>query len=119
VRHGILKTSPFGMTIYNYNVATTVHIQEIEIWAPPSSSEQTVTRLNLGGVNFWEGAMESDSPSFFDAFFSDVSIGPRANKFLQVILSKNYRADGSERIVVNFEEKECPNLDTSNNRQLP
>lgn len=119
VRHSILKTAPFGMTIYNYNSAITVHIQEIQVWSPPSPSEQTVTNLTLGGAGIWDGAMESDTPSFFDAFKGDISIGPRAQKFLHIILSRNFRPDGSERIVIDFLEKECPDLDTSNKRQLP
>lgn len=119
VRHSILRSAPFGMTIYNYNSAATVHIQEVQVWNPSSPPEQTATSLNLGGISIWNGAMESDSPSFFDALTGDISIGPRARKFLQVILSKSYRADGSERIVVTFLENECPNLDSSNMRQLP
>lgn len=119
VRHSILKSAPFGMTIYNYNSAVIVHIQEIQIWSPPSPPDQTATSLKLGGLSIWDGSMESDSPSFFDALIGDVSISPRAHKFLQVILSRNYQADGSERIVVTFVENECPNLDSSNMRQLP
>jgi len=119
VRHSILKTAPFGVTIYNYNSAITVHIQEIQIWSPPSPPGQTVTSLNLGGASIWEGNVETDSPSFFDAFMGDVSIRPRTQKFLHIILSKNYQPDGSEKVVIDFLERECPDLNTSNMRQLP
>jgi len=119
VRHDILKTSPFGMTIFNYNAALTIHIAEIQIWGPPSPAGQSINRLTLGGSAIWTGALPSDLPTFINAFIGDVSIKPRSNKFLQVSLSKNYNANGSEKILVAFAESGCPVLDSSDARQLP
>jgi Flp pilus assembly protein TadG len=119
VRHSVLKSSPFGMIIYNYNAALTIHIAEIQIWAPPSPAGQSLNRLTLGGAAIWSGALQSDLPTIFSTFIGDVSIKPRSNKFLRVSLSKNYNADGSEKILVAFAENACPVLDSSDVRQLP
>jgi Flp pilus assembly protein TadG len=119
VRHSVLKTSPFGMTIFNYSAGLTIHISSIEIWSPPSPSDQTLNRLTLGGATIWYGAEPNDSPIGFSSFSGDISIGPRANKFLQVGFSRNYKANGAEKIMIDFAEKECPALDSSDTRQLP
>jgi hypothetical protein len=119
VRHSVLKTSPFGMTIFNYSAGLTIHISDIEIWSPPSSSGQTLNRLTLGGATIWYGAEPNDSPINFGSFTGDISIGPRANKFLQIGFSRNYTANGSEKIIIDFVEKECPVLDSSDARQMP
>ena len=118
-RHGELKTSPFGITIYNYSAAMTIHIKKIQIWEPPSPAGQTTNRLSLGGAAIWSGVMQSELPTVFSAFLGDVSIKPRANKFLQVSFSRNYNPNGSEKILVAFIESECPVLDSSDASQLP
>ncbi len=119
VRHSVLRASPFGMTIFNYSAGLTIHITNIKIWSPPSPAGQTLNRLTLGGANIWNGIEPSDSPTFFGDFSGDVSIGPRANKFLVAGFSMNYQANGSEKIIVAFVENQCPALDSSNARQLP
>jgi Flp pilus assembly protein TadG len=119
VRHSVLKTAPFGMTLFNYSAGRTIHISNIEIWSPPSSSGQTLNRLTLGGATIWYGAEPNDSPINFGSFTGDISIGPRANKFLQIGFSMNYKANGSEKIMIDFVEKECPTLDSSDARQMP
>jgi Flp pilus assembly protein TadG len=118
-RHGVLRTSPLGMTIYNYSAALTLHITEMQIWDPPSPTGQFLNRITLGGAVIWTGALQTDLPTFVSAFVGDISIQPRMNKFLQVSLSKNYNANGSEKILVDFAESGCPVLDSSDASQLP
>jgi hypothetical protein len=119
VRHSFLKNSPFGMTIFNYSVALTIHIAEIQVWDPPAPAGQSMNRLTLGGAAIWTGALQSELPTVFSTFIGDVSIKPRSNKFLRVSLGKNYNANGSEKILVAFTENVCPVLDSSDARQLP
>jgi Flp pilus assembly protein TadG len=119
VRHSVLKTSPFGMTIFNYSAAVTIHITNAEIWPPPSPAGQTLNRLTLGGAAIWMGNLPSESPTDLSPLLGNVSIGPHANKFLQVGFSTNYQPNGLEKIVISFAENECPALDSSNTSQLP
>lgn len=119
VRHSVLKTSPFGITIFNYSTGLTIHISNIEVWGPPSDAGQTLNRLTLGGATIWYGAKPNEEPTGFRSFSGDISMGPRANKFLQVGFSRNYKANGSEKIIINFVENECPALDSSDASQLP
>jgi hypothetical protein len=119
VRHSLLGTWPFGMIISNYSAAVTIHIAQIQIWNPPSPPGQTLNSLTLGGARIWNGASQIESPILFSDFSGDISITPRANKFLQVVFSRNYKANGSEKIIVVFAESECPVLDSSDPSQLP
>ena len=119
VRHGIISAAPFGLVIFNYSPALTIHIADIDIWPPPSPAGQSINRLTLGGLPIWNGAIEIDSPTAFNSFIGDVSIGPRANKYLQVSFSRNYVPNGTEKIFITFDERECPLLDSSNRNQLP
>ena len=112
VRHGIISTAPFGLVIFNYSPALTIHIADIDIWPPPSPAGQSINRLTLGGLPIWHGAIEIDSPTAFNSFIGEVSIGPRANKFLQVGFSRNYAPNGTEKIFITFDERECPLLDS-------
>jgi len=119
VRHSPLKTSPFGMTIFNYSTNITVHIKKISIWEPRSPAGQATNRIALGGSAIWSGMMPGEMPTVFDAFSGDTSIQPRSSKFLRIGFIKNYDIDGAEKILVAFIENECPLLDSSDLSQLP
>jgi hypothetical protein len=118
VRHNPLKTSPFGMTVYNNHPTVTLHVTQIQVyWNPSSPAQQALTQVSLGGVTIWSGSL-TGSPSLFTAFTGDISIGPNSSKLLQVSFNKNYRSNGLEQILVNFAENGCPTLDSNNSSQL-
>ncbi len=117
VRRSDLKTAPFGMTIFNNNTLETLHIVEIQIyWNPSSPAGQALTQLSLGGVTVWSGST-TGSPAIFSVFTGDISILPATNKLLQASFAKNYKDDGSERIIISFAENGCPVLDSSDPNQ--
>jgi Flp pilus assembly protein TadG len=119
VRHNPLKTSPFGMTIYNNHPSVTLHITQIQVyWDPSSPAGQALEQVSLGGVTIWNGTPLTGSPALFTIFSGDISIGPTSDKLLQVSFSKNYKSNGLEQILVNFAENGCPTLDSSNDSQL-
>lgn len=118
VRHNPLKTSPFGMTIYNNHPTVTLHVTQIQVyWNPSSPAGQSLDQVSLGGVTIWSGSL-SGQPSLFTTFSGDVSIGPNSNKLLQISFNKNYKSNGLEQILVNFAENGCPTLDSNNSSQL-
>lgn len=118
VRHSALKTSPFGMTVYNNHPTVTLHVTQIQVyWNPSSPAGQALTQVSLGGVNIWSGSL-TGSPALFTVFIGDISIGPNSNELLQVSFNKNYKSNGLEQILANFAENGCPTLDSNNSSQL-
>lgn len=118
-RHSRLAVSPFGMTVYNHSPSLTLHIRNVQVWGPASAAGQTLKMLTLGGASIWSGSLPDESPAYISDLAGDRSIPPRSSKFLQVGFGAGYRASGAEKIVVVFEEKNCPKLDSSNASQLP
>ena len=117
VRHNPLKTSPFGMTIYNH-AAIPIHITQIQIyWNPSSPSGQKMKTIRLGGTLIWSSETTL-TPFTVSTFIGEVEIGAGLNELLQVDFDKNYKSTGIEQIIVDFAENGCPTLDSSNEGQL-
>ncbi len=119
IRHSLLKTAPFAMTIFSYpSTISIVHITSIQIYY--NATGNSITQLSYGGVNIWSGTLPG-SPGVFSSFTGDVSLSPSSNKILQVQFSSPYQplTGGGERILVYFAEPGCPILDSSNAAQLP
>lgn len=119
VRHGVLKLSPFSMTIFNQSPNTTILITQIQIyWNPSSPAGQYLSQLTLGGVTIWSGNTTA-TPAVFSVFTGDMTLGPNSSKLLSVSFDKSYKDNGTEQILVSFAEYSCPLLDSSNSGQLP
>lgn len=118
LRHSELKTSPFGMTIYN-NASVAVTVVNIQIyWNPSSPAGQKLKIIKLGGVNIWSSESTA-TPLNVSTFIGDVTIPAGSNELLQVTFEKNYKDNGSERILVTFAQSGCPIVDSNNSGQLP
>ncbi|MBI5936172.1 MAG: pilus assembly protein [Chloroflexi bacterium] len=118
LRHNALKTSPFGMTIYN-NASISVTVSSIQIyWNPSSPAGQKLKTIYLGGALIWSSE-STVSPLTVSAFIGDITIPAGSNELLQINFEKNYKDSGSEQILVTFAENGCPIVDSSNSGQLP
>ena len=118
IRHSALKTSPFGMTIFNKN-GYTITIQSIQIFYNSSQpSGQAVTGIFLAGSSIWSGT-QTGSPITFTSFSGSPTISPNSNKLLQFAFQKNYNSNGTERLLVTFTTNGCVVLDSANSAQLP
>jgi hypothetical protein len=118
IRHSSLKTSPFGMTIFNNN-GYIITIQSIQIFYNSSKPNgQGVKTIVLGGSNIWTGS-QTGSPITFSTFIGSPTIPANSTKLLQFAFLKNYNANGTERLLVTFTTNGCAVLDSANSGQLP
>jgi Flp pilus assembly protein TadG len=121
LRHSELKTSPFGMTIYN-NASFDVNVFSIKIyWRQNSPAGQKLNIIKLGGVNIWSSE-STTTPLTVTSFIGNVTIPAGNNKLLQVTFNKNYKsftAAPYEYIQVIFVENGCPMVDSADPNQLP
>jgi uncharacterized repeat protein (TIGR01451 family) len=115
-RHSVLKTNPFGFTIYNYGTST-ITISEIQVYFN-NSNGNGLQAIQFGGIQIWTGN-ENGVPTTITTFTGDVTITPGSSKLLEMIFKKSYVVNGSERILVTFAQGGCPVLDSNNNGQLP
>jgi hypothetical protein len=115
-RHSILKTTPFGFTIYNYG-SSTITISEIQTYFNNTLSNE-LQSIQLGGIAVWTGN-ENGSPSTITTFSGNVSITPGSSKLLEMSYKNVYSINGTERILVTFAQGGCAVLDSDNNGQLP
>jgi uncharacterized repeat protein (TIGR01451 family) len=118
IRHSSLKTSPYGMTIFNNN-GYIITIQSIQIFYNSSQpSGQGVKQVVLGGAAIWTGS-QTGSPITFTTFTGSPTIPANSTKLLQFAFLKNYNANGTERLLVTFTTNGCAVLDSANSGQLP
>lgn len=118
-RHSILKTNPYGFTIYNYG-ASTISISEIQVYYNSSSpSGQYMHEIQYAAIEIWHDHALLGSPATASTFTGDVTLGPGQSKLLEIIFAENYQANGTERILVTFAQGGCPVLDSDNSGQLP
>jgi len=119
VRHSSLKTSPFGMTIFNNN-SYIITIQSVQVYYNSSQpAGQAVTAISLGGSSIWTGS-QAGSPATFSTFnLSNATISAGSNKLLQFDFAKGYNSNGTERLLVTFTTNGCAILDSANSGQLP
>jgi uncharacterized repeat protein (TIGR01451 family) len=116
-RHSVLKTNPFGFTIYNYGTST-ITVSEVQIYWNDSPSSQRLDVLTFGGITIWNDT-DNTPPTIITSFNGDVSITPGSSKLLEVDFRRSYNTNGSERILVTFAQGGCPVLDSDNSGQLP
>ena len=107
------------MTVYNYSTGVTINLSQLQLYINVTQpSGQELNAITFGGVTIWSGVI-TGSPAVISAFSGNVSIAPGASKLLQLTFKKNYNTNGTERILVDFAENGCPQLDSSNSSQLP
>lgn len=117
-RHTVLKTNPFGMTIFNYS-AQAISLASIQIYYNASSpGGQGVSKIYFGGIPIWSSGSEprTGSPVIAFDFIGDVTLAPNSSKLLTIQFAKNYSTNGSEQILITFQEAGCPVLDSRDNR---
>jgi uncharacterized repeat protein (TIGR01451 family) len=115
-RHSVLKTNPFGFTIYNYG-SSTITISEIQTYFN-NALGNGLQSIEFGGTTIWTGN-ENGSPATITTFSGDISISPGTSKLLEMSFKKIYSTNGTERILVTFAQGGCSVLDSNNNGQLP
>ena len=109
-RHSSIKTSPFGYTIFNYGPAP-ITISQIQVYYNNGSpAGQYMSTLKLATITIWSSSLPG-SPATVSAFTGDVTVGAGSSKVLEVSFNKNYKANGTERILVTFAEAGCAILD--------
>jgi hypothetical protein len=118
VLHSALKTSPFGMTIFN-NAAIAIHISSVDVyWNNSTPAGIGISGVTLGGATIWSGTNTSN-PAAFSTFTGSVTVNPgAAGSLLQISFDKGYKTSNVEQILVSFIENGCPTLDSSNDSQL-
>ena len=115
-RHGILKTNPFGYTIYNYG-ASTITFSEIQIYFN-NSGGNNLQNIKYGGNTIWSGN-ENGVLAAITTFTGNISLTPGSSKLLEMTFQNAYSTNGTEHILVTFAQGGCPPLDSNNNGQLP
>jgi hypothetical protein len=115
-RHSVLKTNPFGYTVYNYGTST-ITISEVQVYFN-NSEGNGLQAIEFGGLTIWTGNING-SPAAITTFTGDVTITPGSSKLLEMTFKKAYSTNGTERILVTFAQGGCPVLDSNNNGQLP
>lgn len=115
-RHSVLKTNPFGYTVYNYGTST-ITISEIQVYFN-NGGGNGLQGIQYGGISIWTGNVNG-VPATISTFTGDVSLPPGSSKLLEMTFKKSYVTNGSERILVTFAQGGCPVLDSNNNGQLP
>ena len=115
-RHSVLKTNPFGMTVYNYG-SSTISISEIQVYFN-NAGGNALQGIKLGNATFWTGD-ETGSPATITTFSGNVFISPGSSKLLEMSYKNTYSTNGTERILVTFAQGGCPVLDSDNSGQLP
>jgi len=116
-RHSTIKTGPLGFTIFNYGPAP-ISISQIQLYYNSSPAGQYLKSVNLAGGTIWSGNI-SNSPATISTFTGNITINGGTSKVLDFLFEKNYKANGTERILVTFVEGGCSILDSANNGQLP
>jgi len=117
-RHSEFKTNPFGFTIFNYGPAP-MTISEIQVYYNNGSpAGQYMKTITLAGGTIWSGNIPS-SPATVTAFIGNITINGGSSKVLEILFDKNYKSNGTERLLVRFAEGGCVQLDSQNNGQLP
>jgi hypothetical protein len=115
-RHSVLKTNPFGMTVYNYG-SSTITISEIQIYFN-NAGGNALQGIKLGNATIWTGD-ENGSLATITIFSGDVHIAPGSSKLLEMSFKNAYSTNGTERILVTFAQGGCSVLDSNNGGQLP
>jgi hypothetical protein len=87
-------------------------------WNPSSPAGQKLKTIYLGGILIWSSE-STVSPLTVNTFIGEKTIAAGSNELLQINFDKNYKDNGSERILVTFVENGCPIVDSSNTGQLP
>jgi hypothetical protein len=105
------------MTIFNDSASTSITIQSIQIYWNTQGNQTLLGAVNLNGQQLWTGSNGS-SPSLITTFLADIIVLPNSSELLQLSFNKPYNTNGTERIIITFEETSCPQLDSSNASQL-
>jgi uncharacterized repeat protein (TIGR01451 family) len=117
-RHSEFKTNPFGFTIFNYGPAP-ITISEVQVYYNNGSpAGQYLKTITLAGGTIWSGSISS-SPATVTTFTGNYTINGGSSKVLELLFNKNYKTNGTERLLVKFAEGGCAQLDSENNGQLP
>ena len=117
-RHSTIKTGPLGFTIFNYGPSP-ITISQVQLYYNNSSpAGQYLQTITLAGGSIWSGSIFT-SPATVSTFTGNITINGGSSKVLEFLFDKNYKTNGTERILVTFAEGGCAILDSANNGQLP
>lgn len=117
-RHSSFRTSPFGFTWFNEGIfSNSVYLITV-YW---NNSSNTINFASIGGITAFTGT-KSTSPAFIDysaMINTPFTVPSGGNVFIDIGFSSTYVSNGSERLIIDFQEYGCPSLDSLNTNQLP
>jgi len=115
-KHSALKTTPFGMTIFNNNPFD-LSLSSVTINFNDSPSTRTIVSILLGASSIWTNSIDFPTPITATPLSGDVTVAANSSKILQINLNGTYTANNLEWITVAFAEG-CQVLDSRDASQL-